>query len=1117
MIYKSRVKVSFFSRPTQALIQISLFLVLYLSATHLFAAADISDRIRFHSLTIEDGLTQSTINSIIEDRRGYIWFGTQDGLNRYDGTKIEQVRYSSSDPKSLGGTSIIKMVYDNNNTLWLQTSQGLDSINIQTLEITHWTDDIIKLNQKDLLNESSSHIKTITLMDDGRLLVLAKSFVSVVDVDTGDAVLLEQFSRIVKQYQLSSIFMLSGKVYFTDDSCLIRVNVSGKKKQTQCAPSNVELSVISANLKNSNELFIETNKGFAVYHVKENNLIHHSVTSSHTNDYELVNSIVAHKDGYWLATGGGLKYWDKTKNRISQEYYSNFSDQYSINNDYNTALLESSDGILWLGTLDGVNYWESKQQFVHLLQKNEVMNFKSKNYTTSLIKNYKNELWIGTDASGLYKYSEDLSTLNHYPTLRVGDEFIATGYIAGMIEDRHRNFWIISNSGLFLKPFGQESYILLKEAHDEKGNLINLKDLSTIVEGKNGDIWLGGEKGFYKLSLDKSNDAVAKPSQLKFTNLTSFVPNSIMNTKYGIYTIYEDLQGYIWLGGSTGLIRYNPISSSVDLYKSNPSDPETLSSSEINVIYEDLLGVLWIGTISGLNRVRYNSKGNVYFQRVTEDDGFIDDFICSILSDNDGYLWVSTINGLIKYHPDKGVPLNFTHKDGLQYNEFFTNADFVDKDGTLFFGGINGITYFNPDEISINKEYKKLQITSVTHNGKIQSLSREGSTYFSDVVASGVVDIRLSAFDFINGGDSDYRYNIAAYSNDWIYIDSPKIRLHDLQLEQLLIRVQVRQKNGRWGDEETALLLSISKSFWSSGEGFMVYLFILSLVVIGVALYLSRYFSKRLSQQVIRLKEKNAQTQLLLSEKKTLLYQVEDLQYSLSEQKYLSERLNNNLAQLKVNDDLTGFKSKYYLKQHIDKELQSIANTWIENDAIAAIYLGVFAIDIDNLAMINKEHGHLCGNEVLKQAAECLRTISYGSDTLIRWQGATLLILSRGIEKREQMILAEKVRSIIASRKFDLGNGASIDVTCSVGFGRFPFMGKPEEPVTWEQLIYVVERALSVAKNNSRNAWLGIYTNQFTNPQEIRHQITENLSGLLASGQLDYVSSIPKSNKINWQ
>ena len=255
---------------------------------------------------------------------------------------------------------------------------------------------------------------------------------------------------------------------------------------------------------------------------------------------------------------------------------------------------------------------------------------------------------------------------------------------------------------------------------------------------------------------------------------------------------------------------------------------------------------------------------------------------------------------------------------------------------------------------------------------------------------------------------------------------------------------------------------------------------------------------------------------MLLSEKKTLLYQVEDLQYSLSEQRYLSERLENQLENISVNDQLTGFKSKQYLKKHINSELENIAKTWVADDGIAGVYLGVFAVDIDNLAMINKEHGHLCGNEVLKQAADCLKTISYGTDTLVRWQGATLLILSRGIEKREQMIMAEKIRSIIASRKFDLGNGASIDVTCSVGFGRFPFLGDPNEVITWEQLIYVINRALKVAKNNSRNAWLGIYTNQFSHPQEIRAQITTNLSGLLASGQLDYVSSIPKSNKIDW-
>ncbi|WP_223668927.1 ligand-binding sensor domain-containing diguanylate cyclase [Kangiella shandongensis] len=1076
------------------------------------AASKVSERIRFHSLTIEDGLSQSTVYSIAEDRFGYMWFATQDGVNRYDGNQFDQIRHIPNASNSLASPSVERIIYDSLDTMWALTPQGVDSIDIRSLAVTHWTPRLEQLVDQDAGDELE--VVSIALMDDGDLLVVTSSFIAQLNRKDGVATRITDLDKLVSEYSIENSLVHNNRFYFIDDSCLISATLSGVDKQIRCLSSKLELNLLQHDRGGTGEIFVAGDEGFAVYSVREKTLKYYPLFDGRMGGATRVLSLISHKNGYWIATDSGLKYWDRERETVTVEYFADFSDDYSINNDYSMDIWKSSDGIFWLGTLSGVNYWQSEQQFVHLLQKREVMEFRRSNYTTSLLKTYKDDFWIGTDSSGLYKYNSDFTSLEHYSALKVGDKLVNTEYVAGMLEDRYRNFWVITAAGLFFKPYNEDSFNLLKEVYDVNGKQIKLNDMSSIVETRKGEIWLGGVEGFYKIEIEYNNKDNSNSSKLRFEDYTHVVPKSLMETRYGVYTIYEDLQGYLWLGGSKGLARFNPINSEVELFESDPKDPQTLSSSDVTVIYEDLLGVLWVGTVSGLNRVRYNSKGNVYFQRITEHDGFVDDFICSILADSSGFLWVSTANGLVKFHPDKGVPANFTYKDGLQYNEFFTNADFADNDGNLYFGGINGITMFNPDEISIQKQQKELQVVSVKFDGREQELTKEGDTYFANVKDDGVVTIRLSSFDFIN--DAEFRYKVDTFADEWIYLEGPNIRLHDIQDERLLIRAQMRQKDGHWGDKESVLLLGVEKAFWASAHGFLLYLLILSFVVIGVAVYLSRYFSKKIEKQEQKLKERKAQTQLLLTEKKTLLYQVEDLQYSLSEQRYQSERLENQLEHLKVNDQLTGFKTKHYLKQHIDKELESIASTWIENDGIAGVYLGVFAVDIDNLSMINKEHGHLCGNEVLKQAAECLRTISYGTDTLVRWQGATLLILSRGIEKREQMIMAEKIRSIIASRKFDLGNGASIDVTCSVGFGRFPFLQDPKEVITWEQLIYVISRALAVAKNNSRNAWLGIYTNQFSHPQEIRAQITTNLSGLLASGQLDYVSSIPKSNKINW-
>lgn len=1079
------------------------------------AFQNLTDRVRFNSLTIEDNLSQSSVNSIVEDNNGYMWFATQDGLNRYDGRVFKHVMYAPKMENSLSSPTVTELHYNSDDIVWALTTQGIDSVDIETLEVTHWAERVIALEKQQDPNFGSMQIYAAAPTDNQQLLVLTDDYIVSIDHATDRVIRLAQFDYLIANNNIKNFVYLNQRLYFLDDNCLVSVDIEGKSKVSKCLSSELSLRALDFDHQTRNTIFIMGHKGFATYDTNSGELEYHQVYDNRKSKFAGILDVLPYDNGYWLATSVGLKFWDATTQSIKFEYYADISDPYSIANDYVQSIWKSKDDIFWIGGLYGVNYWNSKQEFTHLLQKREVMGFKLNNYTTSLLKTYTGDLLIGTDASGIYKYTPDFSSLTRYSPLPVGEKLITPGYIAGMIEDRNRNLWIISETGLFIKPYGEEQFNLIKEAQDVNGKRVHLVDMSTIIETRSGEIWVGGVNQFFQIKV-RRNSETENTYSLEFTSYRHLIPKELMDTKYGVYTLYEDLQGYIWMGFADGLIRFNPLNNGIEAFNSVPDDPQTLSNSDITVLYEDLLGVLWVGTVSGLNRVRYNSKGAVYFQRVTEDDGFVDDFICSILADESGYLWVSTSNGLVKYHPDKGRPVNFFYSDGLQYNEFFTNADLIDNEGNLYFGGVNGITLFNPNKVSIDKIQKPLKVTSVKQQGEAANLTNQKGEYFARVRDSGVVTIELSTFDFINGKQSEYRYKIDTYGEAWINLDGPTIRLHNLEKDKFLITAQSRPKNGKWNEKEAILRLNVNQGFWASAQGFTLYLIALTVVVLGTAIYLARYFSRRLSEQELKLEERKAQTHLLLSEKKTLLYQVEDLQYSLSEQRYLSERLEGKLEHQSFTDQVTGFKSKHYLKQHIDKELENITSTWLENDGIAGVYLGVFAVDIDNLSMINKEHGPLCGNEVLKQAADCLRTISYGTDTLVRWQGATLLILSRGIEKREQMILAEKIRSIIASRKFDLGNGASIDVTCSVGFGRFPFLENPKEVITWEQLIYVINKALTVAKTNSRNAWLGIYTNQFSHPQEIRTQITTNLSGLLASGQLEYVSSIPKSNKIDW-
>lgn len=1124
MIYDSSKSVKHKQGPTAhrrglvcAFCSVLLFLFLFIEVVHSKTSLQ---RIRFHTYNIEDGLSQSTVLSLEQDSLGYTWIGTQDGLNRFDGFENTIFRHSPTNSETINSPTISSLLFDGKRTLWILTPQGLDSIDIHTLKVTHWTDSLQNLMVD---NGSSSpdlkEVWSISLNSSQTLSVLGSDYFATIDIENKTVNQNQRLTDFIEGKQLQKMKVVDQRIFFIQKNCILQVDFGGSQRKDFCAENIEKFEEFFVFEERPDHIYFTRNTGFSSFEISTAKFNHFDVYDSKTDSVIKVESILPEGKGFWLATITGLKYWDENSRSITREHHANFSDKHSIASDYTLSLMRGFDGLIWMGTALGVNYWDSREQFIHLLRKSEVARFGRDNITTSLLKDYRGKLWMGTESSGVYQYDETYTSLNHYSSLPTESGPANTGYVADMLEDNERNLWLLTGTSLFIRPYGGDNFLSITSLVDTKGETINLIDLATIIEGRNGNIWLGGAQGFFKVTLNKPVGELLSSDDIIIENLSDRLPTSFIQSKYGVYTMYEDLQGYIWLGGSRGLVRFSPLTFDLQYYLSNPNDPETLSSSDINVIYEDLLGVLWIGTVTGLNRVRYNVNGEVYFQRITVNDGFINDFICSILADNSGNLWVSTANGLVKFHPDKGRPINYTYSDGLQYSEFFANSQYADSNGYLYFGGLNGISYFNPNEIVLDKEHQPIKITEIIQNGERQPLTanKDNNQYTSSIQYGDTTDIKFTVFNYINAKNLEFRYKIEGVTKDWIELGySRLIRLHSVEQESLNIRIQVRYEDGDWSSKETQLKISVKKGFWRSNKGFALYFIALSLFVFSVVFYIYRGIKRALKLRERQLKESESKGQMLLKDKKSLLYRVEDLQYSLSEQRYQVELLSSKLDQSSMDDQLTGFRTRSYLKASIQQELDSILSTWRDKTELQGVYLGVFAVDIDNLATINQQYGQLCGNEVIKQLADCLRTICYGTDTLVRWQGATLVILSRGIEKREQMLLAEKIRNIVASRKFDLGNGSTIDVTCSIGFTRFPFTENIQLPLTWEQIIYVAEKALAVAKKNSRNAWIGIFANQFTRSAELESKLASDLPALIVSGQLDYVSSIPKSKKLLW-
>ncbi len=1075
---------------------------------------------RFDSINTKDGLSQSGVVDIIQDDRGFMWFATQYGLNRYDGRKIEHFYANPNNTNTLASNSISRLDKDSQGHIWVLTSSGLDSIHPQTLEITNWVNFILEFLIQENIEAKNTKISiTDFRFDQHNNLYLVVNYRDLLKINLKSKQV-QNIQTVFQHFKTKSItgilILDNSRILINSGNCFYFFDTTRKFEliKKDCSAMGLDYELFQTHSLQGDELFIGINSGFLRYNTSsyEKEIISVFDSKSQANSSPI--SINVTEQGYWLGTPSGLKFWDKTTKSIIKEYYHDSSDPFSIVNNDILKLMRSDDGVLWIGTSFGISLLKPKQEFSHLLKQKETKSFDLANLATTVTEDSNRNLWVGTSSSGVYKYSANNGVLENSLKLEKKENAEFTGFVSKILEDNNQNLWVLAESGLSVKPLDSKKFKTLRHfKHNNKAYDFGYG--FDLVQDRYSNFWLGGSEGLLKLEVPYELDGTAKLNQLKLIDYTKQLPKNFLTGDYGIYTIFEDLQGFIWLGGSDGLVRFNPNNLKTDYYRYDPKDATSLSSSDISTIYEDYNGVLWIGTNHGLNRVYYNDNGKIRFKRIGVNDGFHSDYISSIQDDDQGFLWISTIKGITRYHPSNLEPVvNYLYEQGLQHDEFYTKSSYKDQDGILYFGGVNGINYFDPENITIELKIRPLKISLVSQNNINYDLA-EGQQQL-ELKQQAPIKIRVSNFDYVSNRHMELRYRFSP-DMKWQKLVDTEVILHQLD-EEIELQVQQKSIGGDW--IEPGVYLKIIPKFTVLNKDF---LWALSVFGILFTVMLSVYwFYRKLSRKLyikeLMYKREKAKQSMLMEEKLTLLHQVEDLHYSLSEQKYLVDKIENELVQKEIKDELTGLYSRGYIRKNIQYELDSILASWKQVEH-KGLYLGLFSVEIDNFPSLKEQFGYIASNEVLNQVATALSNICYGTDILVRWEGAKILILSRGISKREQMVLAEKIRNIIASSKFNLSNGKKIDITASIGFTRYPFIeqGSVEKQPNWSKLLYIFEMALSTAQSNSLNAWIGIFSNQFTDYTALEEALLKELPTLINSGQLDYVSSIPKAKKLQWE
>jgi len=810
--------------------------------------------IQFKHLTINDGLSYSWVNTITQDKFGFIWIGTDDGLNRYDGNNFRIYKNDRLDTNSIRSSTVTKIYEDSRGVLWIGTTNGVSIYDRQTDRFI-WDPRF-----------SNQRISSIVEDGDGSLWIVSPVNIYHLDVKTDNVATYTQNDitggrmRVVRENR-TLIINRRGEVWIGSTS---GIHIYDKKKKLFIQVFHNEKnpnSLLSDNVRSlledhAGRIWIGTDAGldlidnvginpadYVFTHYKNNN-DPTSITGG------LVRTLFEDdKQNLWIGTITGLDLLDlKTFNKGMNSFKHFRNDpnrQTSLSNNSIYSFFQDMQKNIWIGTFSrGINIVSSiPDKFITIVSEPGSENSLSNNQVNCFLED-GNILWIGTEG-GLNRYNRKDDTFKHYFHIPSDRKTISLNPIWSICKDRYGNLWIGTwGDGLNRFDYATETFEhYYNDPMDT--NSISSNDVFSILEDRDGDLWIGTLGGGLNM-FDRAKK--------RFVRLTTQNSGIYSNLVTGI----EELKnGDLWLTNYTACVRFDKKKRSYEHFLHSDSDSTSISSNRIICNFEDSKGNIWIGTNAGLNLLNTTTGKFTCYQKA---NGLPDNVINSILEDNDGNLWIGTNNGLSKFInavnlPEKPEFKNYTYEDGLQGNGFAKRSCLKDKSGILYFGGPNGFSAFDPGKIIENSHIAPIVITDFEVLNKPMSIGERGlrKDWPADdpLILSykqSMFSISFAALDYISSKRNQYAYKLEGFDKDWNYIGAKRTATYtNLDPGKYIFRVKTSNNDNAWNEKGIALPIVITPPFW----GTIWFRILLVVVVIGIIfwIYMWRMQAKDLAAQ----------------------------------------------------------------------------------------------------------------------------------------------------------------------------------------------------------------------------------------------------------------------------
>ncbi|MCG8311120.1 MAG: ATP-binding protein [Cytophagales bacterium] len=779
-----------------------------------------------------DGLSNNEVTAIIQDKKGFIWIGTRNGLNRFDGNEFKVYQENSRSGYKLSSSSVEDLFQDSKGNIWIGTKTG----------------------GVDIYDPNTEKIYPFARINCGTQLFKDRRIVQVIEDHNNQVWLISRNKGIYKvindsTFEAHTIKATIGKVFIDNNNLFWLATESGlilydTKNRTQkiiyanSAITNIEFDSgrgkIWIGSWGTGLLSLDLSQGYFAPPILEQHPFYTGNEPLH------VYALMLQKNGdLWIGTwGNGLFILNKEGDLVSH-FTKNYQDPNTLASDVILAIYEDRNGMVWVGTdRGGLHLFKPNENGFETLTYNFFdSNSLSSEYVSDVIKE-KHYVLVGTYGSGLNKVSLENGMITNYD-LPLGEHYSGDNDVHCLLKDRRGNLWAGDlNIGLFLFPGFNgnitSDYVLFNPG--TKPSIGGLK-VTALAEDVSGDIWIGTQRhGINKIDLDEKGNVV---QILK----DDFSLSPGLNKR--VTCILENGEKHLWVGTYKGLLKYPK-----ERIRDGTISVEKISDELILSAYSDRNGGVWIGTPNGLQHLSFSSDNReVSVKKYNTDDGLSHNYVTGVIaSPDEKIIWAATSYGLNRFDTRHGAFKAFYKADGLAGNTFNPHGVYQAEDGQMFFCASGGITYFYSDSVEIKDDRSAFVITGMKINDDREV--KIGEDYWGSVLLSkplsetkeitlnhhiNKITLSFSAFDYFHSSKAINYYKLEGYNDKWVPLSNRNyLSFSNLKKGDYKLIIRASGQDGSRSFHRTSLSITVLPAPWASTWAFGVYAILGLIISFGI-------------------------------------------------------------------------------------------------------------------------------------------------------------------------------------------------------------------------------------------------------------------------------------------